>query len=150
MIPVAEIRLEGADALIARLDKLDAKLHRSVIGKASRVALKPVVAAERERIRGLPFFGHGIHREALAKAVGVSVSTKRGLTVARVRVKRKGVPMAKLVHLFEFGYTHVGGKAMPQFLMATKTFREQQAGIIARFTAEAGKLLDSIEAGGNA
>jgi len=147
VIPVAEIRLEGAEALIARLDSLDAKLHRSVIGKASRVALKPVVAAERAKIRGIPFFGHGIHREALAKAIGVTVSTKRGLTVARVRVKRKGVPQAKLVHLYEWGYTHVGGKAMPASLMATKSFREQQSGIIARFADEAGKRLDELDAG---
>jgi len=148
VIPVAEIRLEGADALIARLDSLDAKLHRSVIGKASRVALKPAVAAEREKLRALPFKGTGASREALAKAVGVSVSTKRGLTVARVRVRRRGVPMAKLVHLFEWGFTHVGGKAMPDYLMATKTFREQQAGIIARFADEAGKRLDELDAGG--
>ena len=147
MIPVGEIRLEGAEALIARLDSLDAKLHRSVIGKASRVALKPVVAAEREKLRALPFSSSGAGREQLAKAVGVSVSTKKGLTVARVRVRRKGVPLSKLVHLFEWGYTHVGGKAMPAFLMATKTFREQQAGIIARFADEAGKRLDELDAG---
>lgn len=144
MIPVLVFKLEGVERLNARLESLDRKMHKSVIGKAARVALKPVLEKERARIRAIPSRGGNVIRETMAKSLGVSVDNRGGVTTAKLRISYRGKPTNRLAHLFEWGFHHVGGKEMPAYLMATQPLREEAAGVIARFAAECGKRLDEL------
>lgn len=149
--PVIEMRLEGADELMRKLEHLDDALHRQVIGKAGRFALAGVRRVGRDRMAALPFKPSGKGAMGVRATLVRNTRTKtnnrtRGQTVVSVRVEYRAAGSNRLAHLFEWGFRHVGGKVMPAYLMMTTALDSQRAAIMRRFATKAGSLLKGFKA----